>query len=113
MIDQTVEERILTILKKCVGEKSAIKDTRIREIIYVPDGDPRKPTAGLRQIINSLRQKGEPICSSVNGYWYAGTPEELQENIEALEGRAIKIFEATKGMKECLRKWVGPQQSLL
>jgi hypothetical protein len=102
MINFDYADAILAILKNHVGEEHAIKDPAIRQFVNVPDRDPRKPTAGLREIINTLRQSGEPICSSTNGYWYAKNAEELKNCIEALDGRAIKIFEATKGMKKAL-----------
>jgi hypothetical protein len=104
---------ILDIIRSRVGEEKAIKDTEIRQMIDVPDPDKRKPTAGLRDIINSLRQKAYPICSGIKGYWYAKDIAELRENIEALDGRAIKIMTATKGMKETLEAWTRNNQATL
>jgi len=108
-----IEMEILDIIRSRVGEENAIKDTEIRKIIDVPDPDKRKPTAGLRDIVNSLRQKEYPICSGIKGYWYAKDIAELRENIEALDGRAIKIMTATKGMKARLEMWMRNSQASL
>lgn len=98
----SVENDILEIIKTRVGEANAIKDTEIRTLIEVPDGDKKKPTAGLRQIINSLRSKEYPICSGTSGYWWAKDEKELYFNLEALNGRALKIMSAVKGMRAAL-----------
>lgn len=107
MPDSHLEYSILKIIEKHVGVKNAIKDKDIRNLVEVPDPDKEKPTAGLRIIINTLRSKGVPICSGTQGYWWAESYSDLKLNMEALEGRAIKIFEATKGMKACLSRWGG------
>lgn len=108
------EVAVLAILKNHVGVENAITDSMIRHIIQVADPDDRKPSAGLRDVINSLRQQGEPICSGLVGYWYAVDIDELEQNINALDGRALKIMSATKGMKECLNRWkTRGQNSLL
>ncbi len=97
-----IENDVLEIIKSRVGEENAIKDTEIRTLIEVPDSDKRKPTAGLREVINSLRQKEYQICSGTNGYWWAKDAQELYFNIEALNGRALKIMTAVKGMRAAL-----------
>lgn len=99
-----VENDVLKIIKSRVGEENAIKDQEIRSMLEVPDSDKRKPTAGLREVINSLRQKEYPICSGLNGYWYAKDAQDLYFNIEALNGRALKIMTAVKGMRAALNR---------
>jgi hypothetical protein len=112
-LNEYAERAILDMLEKRIGEKNAITDKMIRETITVLDPDLRKPTAGLRDIINSLRQKGNPICSGINGYWYAEDEVDLEQNIGALEGRALKIMSATKGMRETLVRWKSTGQGRL
>lgn len=97
-----VENEVLEIIKSRVGKENAIKDFEIRDLIKVPDTDKRKPTAGLREVINSLRKKEYPICSGLDGYWYAKDAQDLYFNIEALNGRALKIMVAVKGMRAAL-----------
>jgi|GEM_PF-375590 hypothetical protein len=103
--NEAAKKAILEIMLDHVGVENAITDKVIREIVIVSDPDLRKPTAGLRDIINALRQEGHPICSGLVGYWYAKDIDELRSNIEALDGRALKIMAATKGMRECLVRW--------
>jgi len=105
MDSRELELYVLGIIQRRVGEKNAIKDPEIRSIVEVPDPDKRKPTAGLREIINHLRRTGHPICSSTNGYWWASSPEDLQVNIDALKGRAIKILEAVNGLQKAHDEW--------
>ena len=76
-----------------------ITDGEIRQRVQVADPDTKKKGAGLRRIINSLHQKGYPICSDTGGYWYAQSQQELLDNAEALRGRAIKILNAVQGME--------------
>lgn len=68
-MQQPAAREILRIINGRIGEKNAITDKEIRERVVVFDPDLRKPTAGLREIINHLRQEGNPICSGISGYW--------------------------------------------
>lgn len=34
----------------------------------------------IRRIVNSLRSKGEPICSDYDGYFYADNQHEINES---------------------------------
>ena len=48
----------------------------------------------VRQIVHYLRVNlGEPICSDQRGYWYADTPEALDETIQSSEQRIRAIQE--------------------
>ena len=87
---------------------------KAKQIAYqVTTEDPAgKPGAGLRRIVNSLRQKGYAICSDSQGYWYAKGKSELMDNIEALRGRAIKILEAVRGMERAVRDYDEPQKKM-
>lgn len=92
------EEIVLGIIRKH-DAKNKIYDGGIRSQIQVADPVSKKG-AGLRHVINSLRQMGYPICSDTGGYWFATSRSELIENINALKGRAIKILEAVRGMEK-------------
>ena len=112
--NEAAKKAILEIMLDHVGVENAITDSMIRHIIRVQDPDDRKPSAGLRDVINALRQEGNPICSGLVGYWYAKDEYELRQNIEALDGRALKIMSATKGMRDCLIRWeCGGQRKLI
>lgn len=104
-MDITQEEKaVLDVIMKHTSENK-IFDGQIRYEVRVSDPDSKKKGAGLRRVINSLRQKGYPICSDVGGYWYAQSKEELEENYNALKGRACKILEAASGMKLAIDKY--------
>ena len=60
--------------------------------------------SGVRRMVNELRCKGVPICSSSKGYFYATSNEEIQETIAHLEGRIKKIRAAQDGIKKLLKK---------
>lgn len=99
-IELTEEEReVLDVIVKHTKDRK-IKDPQIRRQVQVHDPDHEKPGAGLRRVINSLRQKGFAICSDTGGYWYAQSKQELLDNAEALRGRAVKIIEAARGMEK-------------
>ncbi|MFZ3032286.1 MAG: hypothetical protein WA082_04575 [Candidatus Moraniibacteriota bacterium] len=104
---------VLGILRRHTGVDNAINDKMIRDLVTVADPDKRKFGAGLRDVVNSLRQQGEPICSGLVGYWYAADIDELEQNINALDGRALKIMSATKGMRETLNVWKHNHQERL
>ena len=62
--------------------------------------------AEVRRMVNELRCKGVPICSSNQGYYYATSNEEIQETIAHLEGRIKKIRAAQDGIKKLLKRKV-------
>lgn len=99
MIELNKEEKIVIEIIKTRDRFHKIFDSQIRYAVSITDPS-EKQGAGLRRVINSLRQKGYPICSDTGGYWYASSKEELIENVEALKGRAIKILEAARGMEK-------------
>jgi len=105
------EEIVLGIIRKH-DAKNKIYDGGIRSQIQVADPVSKKG-AGLRHVINSLRQMGYPILSDTGGYWYATTKSELIENTEALRGRAVKILEAVRGMEKAVEMFDTLQAKLL
>lgn len=106
-----IEEIVLKIIQQHTS-KNKIYDGGIRSQVLVKDPIGKKG-AGLRAIINSLRQRGYPICSDQGGYWFATNKNELIENTEALRGRAIKILEAVRGMEKAVEMFDEVQAKLL
>lgn len=56
-----------------------------------------------REIINLLRQRGEPICSRPSapaGYWRSRAPVELIECADSLSERARKIELTARALRE-------------
>lgn len=58
--------------------------------------------ADVRMFINSLRQKGYPICSCKWGYYYSEDKEEIYNTILSLSSRTRSINEAIDGLNELL-----------
>ena len=52
----------------------------------------------IRRIVNSLRSKGEPICSDYDGYFYADNQHEINATIAQLTSRIQKIAKARDGL---------------
>ncbi len=52
----------------------------------------------VRDIINSLRSSGEPICSNYDGYFYADNPMEISATVAQLSSRIQKIAQARDGL---------------
>ena len=52
----------------------------------------------IRRIVNSLRSKGEPICSNYDGYFYADNQHEISATIAQLTSRIQKIAKARDGL---------------
>lgn len=55
----------------------------------------------IRRIVNSLRCKGEPICSDLDGYYYADNQLEIKATIAQLSSRIQKIAQARDGLLSC------------
>ena len=54
--------------------------------------------ATVRQIVNKLRCDGQPICSDVNGYYFAKNRNEINNTITQLLSRTKKINDAAQGL---------------
>lgn len=52
----------------------------------------------IRRIVNSLRCKGEPICSDMDGYYFADNQYEVNATIAQLSSRIQKIAKARDGL---------------
>lgn len=52
----------------------------------------------IRRMVNSLRCKGEPICSDLDGYYFADNQYEINATIAQLSSRIQKIANARDGL---------------
>lgn len=52
----------------------------------------------IRRMVNSLRSKGEPICSDLDGYYYVDNQHEINATIAQLSSRIQKIAKARDGL---------------
>jgi biotin operon repressor len=74
------------VIKDHVGQNNPVTGAEIQRQINLVDADHKKG-AGLRQIINALRDKGYAICANENGYYYAKDKNELWEYIQDFQNR--------------------------
>ena len=86
------DDDILTFLRdKHTGAPNAVPSARIESIFDING-------ATVRQSVNRLRCNGQPVCSDVNGYFYAKNSNEINETISGLLGRTKKITDAAQGL---------------
>lgn len=52
----------------------------------------------IRRMVNSLRCQGKPICSDLDGYYYADNQQEINATIMQLSSRIQKIAQARDGL---------------
>lgn len=96
MDDEDINEKFLTYLKQNhTGEDKAIQ-SRCLETRFHLNG--RK----IRDIVNTLRCDGYPICSYDGGYFYAANENEVMQSIRQLTSRISKIAEAKNGLVKAL-----------
>ena len=59
----------------------------------------------LRLVIETERRNGTVICSSVNGYFYPETVQELQAYVHQERARSRSISQGLKSAEILLKKW--------
>lgn len=79
-------------------EAQAIKGREIRILFNLCDDKQ------LRNIVTVLRQEGEPICSSSNGYWYSYEPEDLEKTIHRMEAQVFNMNRSIAGLSRILQE---------
>lgn len=85
------EENICEMLKLHKGEENAIKSYEIEKYFHIS-------CSTVREVINSLRVKGFPICSGGKGYFFAENEIDLRRTIAHLNGRKSSIENAILGL---------------
>lgn len=56
----------------------------------------------VRNMVNSARCKGDPICSNGNGYYIASDKYELEDTIASIKGRISVMNNAVDGLEQYL-----------
>ena len=89
-----VSSDVLEYLKEYHSdEKNALKGREICTLFNVTSKQ-------VRNIVNDLRQNGEPICSSNYGYWYSKDPEDLEATIARLSAQVVNMEKAIEGLRK-------------
>lgn len=76
-------------------EDTALSSRKLRELFNLHDKQ-------VRNIISSLRQNGEPICSSDKGYWYSTDEADLNKTIHRMEAQVKNMRCSIEGLKRNL-----------
>ena len=88
-------------LKRFVGKKNAIPGSKICES-YNTKTEHKMTGVRLRKMINYLRNKGKPICSSSVGYYYPADKKELQDTITSMAQRIDSQLQVINQLKKHL-----------
>ncbi|MFT9078059.1 hypothetical protein [Ethanoligenens sp.] len=93
------EDRVLAFLKEYhVGFGNEIASRELERSLHIKGQT-------LREIVNSLRCNGYPICSNQNGYFYASALMDVQKTINQLSHRIQRMGKAREGLQLWERKY--------
>jgi Mn-dependent DtxR family transcriptional regulator len=86
------QDDLLELLKDCaLGKRNAVKQKDICTLLSCKGRE-------VRNMVNSLRREGKPICSGGNGYWYAANSDEVLATIRYLDSRISNLSKAAIGL---------------
>lgn len=86
------------------GKNNPITSYQLSNQAGIKDKD-WKLGSNLRSVINTLRDKGYPICASNEGYYYPQNKEELKQFIESFKNRILQQQLAVNSLEEKLDCW--------
>ena len=87
-----IEKDLCELLRECYrGSESPVASKALESIFCVKGTE-------IRRAVNTLRCKGEPICSNIDGYFYATDQHELDATIAQLTSRIKRIADARDGL---------------
>lgn len=83
---------------ECYGKTNAKYSAEICGPCYITDSQ-------LREIVNDLRRRGHPVCSSSShGYWYATAESDIDTTINHMVSRRTGINNALRGLRTAKKK---------
>lgn len=91
--------KVLRFLRdECNGKTNAKYSAEICGPCYIQESQ-------LREIVNELRRRGHPVCSSSStGYWYAAAESDIDATITHMISRRTSINSALRGLRSAKRK---------
>ena len=99
----TIQNEVLLMITER-PKSHPITSYELMTFLEIKDSN-RKTGANLRSVINTLRDKGYPICANGDGYYYPQSPEELLEYIESFQRRIDQQQEACNVLKMRHQSW--------
>jgi hypothetical protein len=85
------EDVLLYLRNRHTGAENAVPSAHIEDVFGING-------VTLRYIVNKLRCDGQPVCSDVNGYYYAKNRDEINNTVTQLLSRTKKINDAAQGL---------------
>lgn len=79
------EDRITSKLLSLRYRSNPIKSKELEEEFNISSSQ-------VRDVVRSLREKGVPITSGAEGYWFARNIEELKPTLNHLKERALSLL---------------------
>lgn len=77
------------------SEETAIKNRDLAELFNLSGRE-------LRNLVTTLRHRGNPVCSSSYGYWYSTDPVDVEKTLRRLEGQVKSMNVSIEGLKKVL-----------
>jgi len=100
-LEPGVERALLRVLSWHVGKESAITKPNI--LIGIKQHGFTVHERAFRALVNDLRKRGHLICSGSDGYWLAGSREEMEEFLEReVHSRAMDLLEQEKVLRSAM-----------
>lgn len=92
-------EKLASYLREhCYGRQHSMQSAQLERAL-------RKKGSALRKQIHRLRQKGCPIASDRNGYYYAASAAEVYQTIRQLRIMARGLEKAIRGLELALEQF--------
>ena len=97
------QSRVLTIIAER-GKSNPVTGAQLSRMVDMVE-KAEKIGANLRSVVNTLRDKGYPICAGSDGYYYPQSYEELKDYIESFSRRIEQQIKARDALMDRLISW--------
>jgi len=98
-----IQRSVFDIIKTKT-KANPITGLELTKAVKIAD-EKQKRGANMRSIINTLRDKGYPVCASSNGYYYPQSKQDLKEYIDEFQNRIFEQQKACDSLKIALNNW--------
>ncbi len=96
MANINLGELVLDYLKdNHFSEETAVKNRDLAEMFNLRGRE-------LRDLVTTLRQRGNPVCSSSYGYWYSTDPADVEKTLRRLEGQVKSMNVSIEGLRRAI-----------
>jgi len=99
-----MQSKVLTIIAER-SKANPVTGAQLSRLAGITD-KVEKIGANLRSVVNTLRDKGYPICAGGEGYYYPQDPGELQDYIMSFNKRIEQQQRARDALADRLMGWI-------